>query len=99
MTTEIHAFEAIRISQESANINIAMGEIFSAIKASAKIGKYHTKIVGSTFNCLSETEQQICITRLISLSYKIVKTPVSLTIIWREELKWLPNYRTVGINN
>lgn len=99
MTKELHAFEALRISQESANINIAMDEIFSAIKASAKIGKYHTRIVGSTFNHLSETEQEICITRLISLSYKIVKTPVSLTIIWREELNWLPNYRTVGINN
>lgn len=99
MTTEIHAFEALRISQESVNINIAMEEIFSAIKASAKLGKFHTKIVGYSFNGLSEAEQETCITRLLSLSYKIVKTPTSLTIIWREELHFLPNYRTVGINN
>ena len=41
---EIHAFEATRISQENANINIAMDEIFSAIKESAKLGKFHTKL-------------------------------------------------------
>lgn len=95
----IDAFEAQRISVESVNINRAMEQIFSSIRESAKLGKFSTRIVGMLYNDLSEAEQQTCINELVQLSYKLVESSKSLTIIWKEELRWLPNYRVITNEN
>lgn len=82
MTTEIHAFEATRISEEYARLNFVMDEIFGIIKNNAKLGMFYAKIVGSPFTNLNELEQSICIKRLEALSYKIEKTNVGIDIKW-----------------
>nr|DAJ39574.1 MAG TPA: hypothetical protein [Caudoviricetes sp.] len=97
--TRIDAFEAQKIAKESANINGAMEQIFSAIRSTAKLGKGFVKIEGLAYNGLSEAEQQVCINELIELSYRLVKTSKSLTIIWKEELSFLPNCRVITNEN
>lgn len=82
MTTEIHAFEAKRISNENARLNFVMDEIFGIIKNNAKLGMFHADIVGSPLTSLNEEEQSICIKRLTALSYKVEKTVVGITIKW-----------------
>ena len=80
--SEIHAFEARRISQENYKVNVVMDEIFKTIEENAKLGMFYAEFVGGNLNALNEIEMSTCIKRLKTLSYKVIKTNTGIEVEW-----------------
>lgn len=79
---EIHAFMARQISQTNYKVNIVMNEIFRTIEENAKLGMFYAGFVGGNLNALNETEMSICIKRLKTLSYRVMKTTTGIEVRW-----------------